>query len=135
MLKKANKIFISFSHFCFMINSLQSLSLLPSWCQFHQGFTLAFFVQKLSFGSFSSYVLALAPKFRTKRMRENVDEIDGCFHTYLTHSLTHSITFLHTHTLFQLVLHTFSNTHSQTHTLKQTLSNTHSQTHTLKHTL
>ena len=44
--------------------------------QFHQRFTRAFFVQKLHFGSFSSYVLALAPKFRTKKMRENVDEID-----------------------------------------------------------
>jgi hypothetical protein len=30
----------------------------------------------LRFGSFSSYVLALAPKFRMKKTRENVDEID-----------------------------------------------------------
>ncbi len=35
--------------------------------QFHQRFTHAFFVRKLSFGSFSSHVLALAPKFRTKK--------------------------------------------------------------------
>ncbi len=46
--------------------------------QFHQRFTRAFFVQKLRFGSFSSYILALAPKFRTKKTRENVDEIDTC---------------------------------------------------------
>jgi len=44
--------------------------------QFHQRFTRAFFVRKLRFGSFSSYVLALAPKFRTKKTRKNVDEID-----------------------------------------------------------
>jgi hypothetical protein len=29
------------------------------------------------FGSFSNYVLALAPKFHTKNARVNVDEIDG----------------------------------------------------------
>jgi hypothetical protein len=29
------------------------------------------------FGSFSNYVLALAPKFRTKNTGVNVDEIDG----------------------------------------------------------
>jgi hypothetical protein len=36
----------------------------------------AFFVRKLHFGSFSSYVSALAPKFCTKNARVNVDEID-----------------------------------------------------------
>ncbi len=46
------------------------------WCQFHQRSTRAFFVQKLRFGSFSSYVSALAPKFRTINARVNVDEID-----------------------------------------------------------
>ncbi len=35
------------------------------------------FVRKLRFGSFSSYILALAPKFCTKDARVNVDEIDG----------------------------------------------------------
>jgi hypothetical protein len=36
-----------------------------------------FFCTNVLFGSFSSYVLALAPKFRTKNVRVNVDEIDG----------------------------------------------------------
>ncbi len=44
--------------------------------QFHQRSRRAFFVQKLCFGSFSSYVLALAPKFCLKKTLENVDEID-----------------------------------------------------------
>jgi len=47
-----------------------------SYLQFHQCFTRMLFVRKLRFGSFSSYVLALAPKFRTKKTRKNVDEID-----------------------------------------------------------
>ncbi len=34
--------------------------------QFHKRFAHAFFIQKLLFGSFSSYVLALVPKFRLK---------------------------------------------------------------------
>jgi len=55
-----------------------SLSLSCSCRQFHQHYTRAFFVRKLRFGSFSSYVLTLAPKFRTKKTRKNVDEIDTC---------------------------------------------------------
>ncbi len=46
--------------------------------QFHQCFFARFFHTNVLFGSFSSYVLALAPKFRTKNARVNVDEIDGC---------------------------------------------------------
>jgi len=36
----------------------------------------ALFCTNVLFGSFSSYVSALAPKFRTKNARVNVDEID-----------------------------------------------------------
>ncbi len=46
-------------------------------CQFHQRFFACFFRTIVLFGSFSSYILALAPKFRTKNARVNVDEIDG----------------------------------------------------------
>jgi hypothetical protein len=35
-----------------------------------------FFLRNVLFGSFSSYVLALAPKFCTKNARVNLDEID-----------------------------------------------------------
>jgi hypothetical protein len=44
--------------------------------QFHHRFTRKFFVQKLRFGSFSSYVLPFAKKFSMKNARINVDEID-----------------------------------------------------------
>jgi len=56
--------------------------------RFHQHFTRAFFVRKLRFGSFSSYVLALAPKFCTKITCKNVDEIDnwGQYHQHFTRS-------------------------------------------------
>ncbi len=47
-----------------------------TWRSFHQHFTLAFFIQKLRSGSFSSYILALVTKFRTKNVSVNVDEID-----------------------------------------------------------
>jgi hypothetical protein len=47
------------------------------WCQFHQRFFACFFRTNVLFGSFSSYVLALAPKFRMKNAHVNVDEIDG----------------------------------------------------------
>ncbi len=50
-------------------------------------FSRTFFCTNILFGSFSSYVLSLAPKFRTKNVRVNVDEIDTrfpsisiCFH-------------------------------------------------------
>jgi hypothetical protein len=45
--------------------------------------TRAFFVRKLRFGSFSSYISALVPKFRTKNARVNVDEIDTRSHDQL----------------------------------------------------
>ncbi len=38
--------------------------------RFHQHFTRAFFVWKLRFGSFSSYILALAPKFCQKNAQK-----------------------------------------------------------------
>ncbi len=40
-------------------------------------FFARFFCTNVLFGSFSSYILVLAPKFRTKDARVNVDEIDG----------------------------------------------------------
>jgi len=46
-------------------------------CQFHQRFTYEFFVRTSFLAAFSRYVSALAPKFRTKDARVNVDEIDG----------------------------------------------------------
>ncbi len=46
-------------------------------CQFHQCSFARFFCMKVLFGSFSSYILALAPKFRMKNARVNVDEIEG----------------------------------------------------------
>ena len=48
--------------------------------QFHQRFFACFFRTNVLFGSFSNYVLALAPKFRTKNARVNVDEIDTCMY-------------------------------------------------------
>ncbi len=45
--------------------------------QFHQRFLRTFFVQKYFLAAFSSYILALAPKFRTKNTCVNVDEIKG----------------------------------------------------------
>ncbi len=45
--------------------------------QFHQRFFTRFFRTNVLFGSFSSYILALAPKFCTKNALVNVDEIDG----------------------------------------------------------
>jgi hypothetical protein len=55
----------------------ETLTLVIAACsQFHQRFKRAFFVQKLHFGSFSSYILALAPKFCAKNACVNVDEID-----------------------------------------------------------
>ncbi len=56
--------------------------------QFHQRFFARFFCTNVLFGSFSNYVLALAPKFRTKNARVNVDEIDGRgqFHQRFTSS-------------------------------------------------
>ncbi len=42
-------------------------------------FFARFFCTNVIFGSFSSYILALAPKFCTKNLRVNVDEIDGRF--------------------------------------------------------
>jgi len=51
-----------------------------SRCQFHQLFFARFFCTNVLFGTFSSYVLALAPKFRTKNARVNVDEIDDRYH-------------------------------------------------------
>jgi hypothetical protein len=47
----------------------------PSWRQFHQRFFARFFCTIVLFGSFSSYVEALAPKFRKKNECVNVDEI------------------------------------------------------------
>jgi len=44
--------------------------------QFHQHFFAHFFRKNVLFCSFSSYVSALAPKFRTKNVCINVDEID-----------------------------------------------------------
>ncbi len=55
-----------------------------SFCQFHLRFFGRFFRMNIIFGSFSSYVSALAPKFRTKNACVNVDEID----TYSTHLST-----------------------------------------------
>jgi hypothetical protein len=46
-------------------------------------FFACFFCSNVLFGIFSSYVLALAPKFRTKNVHINVDEIDGCLTQYL----------------------------------------------------
>ncbi len=56
--------------------------------QFHQRFFARFFRTNVLFGSFSNYVLALVPKFRTKNARVNVDEIDGRgrFQQYFMHS-------------------------------------------------
>jgi len=48
----------------------------PIRCQFHQHFFARFFRTNVLFGSFSNYVLALVPKFRTKNVCVNVDEID-----------------------------------------------------------
>ncbi len=56
------------------------LKFCSSQCQFHQRFFARFFRTNVLFGSFSNYVLALAPKFRTKNVRVNVDEIDGQLH-------------------------------------------------------
>ncbi len=44
--------------------------------QFHQCFFTCFFHTNVVLAAFSSYVLALTPKFRTKNARVNVDEID-----------------------------------------------------------
>jgi len=47
------------------------------WCQFHQHFYIQIFRMNVVSAAFSSYVLALVPKFCTKNARVNVDEIDG----------------------------------------------------------
>jgi len=48
-------------------------------------FFACFFVRKSFLAAFSSYVLALAPKFCTKNTRVNVDEIDGRWHGVALH--------------------------------------------------
>jgi len=55
-------------------NNYSSASLICR--QFHQRFFAHFFGMNVLFGSFSSYVSALAPKFSTKNAHVNVDEID-----------------------------------------------------------
>jgi len=44
--------------------------------QFYQCFLHAFFVQTSFLAAFASNILDLAPKFRTKNVGVNVDEID-----------------------------------------------------------
>jgi hypothetical protein len=46
--------------------------------QFHQHFFVRIFRTNVVLAAFSSYVLALASKFRTKNARVNDDEIDTC---------------------------------------------------------
>jgi len=50
--------------------------LLAIRCQFHQRFYVRIFRTNVVSASFSSYIPALASKFRTKNARVNVDEID-----------------------------------------------------------
>ncbi len=59
-------------HYINLINRIQS----NEGVNFINVKRACFFVRKLHFGSFSGYVSALAPKFRTKNVRVNVDEID-----------------------------------------------------------
>jgi len=46
-------------------------------CQFHQCFYVQIFRTNVVSAAFSHYVVALAPKFRTKNVCVNFDEIDG----------------------------------------------------------
>jgi len=55
----------------------QTLEVATTRCQFHQRHTREKFVRKSFSAAFSSYVLALAPKFVRKMRTFNVDEIDG----------------------------------------------------------
>ncbi len=67
---------INFTSMTWKISFDEWMKKMTSRCQFHQRFFARFFRTNVLFGSFSNYVLALAPKFRTKNARVNVDEID-----------------------------------------------------------
>jgi hypothetical protein len=58
-----------------------------SRCQFHQRFLYTFFVRKSFLAAFSSYVLALAPKFHMKNACVYIDEIDTSMAAFLQNNV------------------------------------------------
>ncbi len=87
--QKAFTLDLSFSLFCisFLFIRIEDQRLVFIWARqqgvnFINVFFARFFCTNVLFGSFSSYVLALAPKFRTKNACVNVDEIDNKKETF-----------------------------------------------------